>query len=435
MKNEKVCVVGIWHLGSVVSACLADLGYTVVGMDQDANKVADLNKGIPPVFEPGLAELVRSNVDSRRLSYTTDLGYAVAGSDYVLITFDTSVDADDNVDLSEIFDTAIKLCPHIDNDTAIIVSSQVPVGTSEKIESLIKQNSPHLRFTIAYSPENLRLGQAIEYFKNPDRIVIGANSDAALDKAEALLSVVNAPKLRMNMRSAEMAKHALNCFLATSISFANEIAGLCDESGADATKVAAALQSDARIGSRIPLLPGLGFSGGTLARDLKVLKSIGEKVRYETTLINSVLAVNQRQMRLVTKKLEKVYGSVSNLVVGILGLTYKPGTSTLRRSAALEIIRDLVSQGATVKAYDPKASLEEIRAHNEFEFYPDPYEVAKGSDALVIITEWPEFRELDFGMIKSAMRKPVLIDTKNMLDSERMVEQGFRYLGVGRGQT
>jgi UDPglucose 6-dehydrogenase len=435
VRNEKVCVVGIWHLGSVVSACLADLGYTVVGVDQDANKVADLNRGIPPLFEPELAELIRSNISSHRLSYTTNLGCAVTGSNYVLITFDTSVDADDNVDLSEIFDTAIKLSQHIDNGTTIIISSQVPVGTSEKIESLIKQNSPSLRFTIAYSPENLRLGQAIQYYKKPDRIVIGANSDVALDKAEALFSVVNAPKLRMNMRSAEMAKHALNCFLATSISFANEIAGLCDELGADATKVAAALQSDARIGNRIPLLPGLGFSGGTLARDLKVLKNLGEGARYETTLIDSVLEVNQRQMRLVAKKLEKVYGSVKNLVVGILGLTYKPGTSTLRRSAALEIIQDLVSKGARVKAYDPKASPEEIHSHTEFEFFPDPYEVARDSDALVIITEWPEFKELDFGMIKSAMRKPVLVDTKNMLDSKRMLELGFRYLGVGRGQV
>ena len=427
-------MVGIWHLGSVVSACLADLGYTVVGVDQDASKIANLNKGIPPIFEPGLAELVQSNIDSHRLAYTTDLGYAVAGSDYVLITFDTAVDANDNVDLSEIFDTVIKLCQHIDNDTVIIISSQVPVGISEKVESVIRQNNPSLRFTIAYSPENLRLGQAIQCFKNPDRIVIGANSDLALDKVEALFSVINAPKLRMNMRSAEMAKHALNCFLATSISFANEIAGLCDELGADAVKVAAALQSDTRIGSRIPLLPGLGFSGGTLARDLKVLKNLGEGVRYETTLIDSVLEVNQQQIRLVTKKLEKVYGSVRNLVLGILGLTYKPGTSTLRRSAALEIIQDLVSQGATVKAYDPKASPEEIHSHTEFEFCPNPYEVAKGSDALVIITEWPEFKELDFNMIKSAMRKPVLIDTKNMLDSKRMIEQGFQYLGVGRGQ-
>ena len=372
MKNKKVCVVGIWHLGSVVSACLADLGYTVVGVDQDANNVADLNKGVPPLFEPGLAELVRSNVNSRRLSYTTDLGHAVAGSNYVLITFDTSVDDDDNVELSEIFETASNLCQHLDHDTVIIISSQVPIGTSEKIESLIRQGNPSLRFTVAYSPENLRLGQAIQCFMNPERIVIGANNNSALDRAEALFDVISVPKLRMNLRSAEMTKHALNCFLATSISFANEIAGLCDEVGADAVKVAAALQSDARIGSRLPLLPGLGFSGGTLARDLKVLKNLGEMVRCETTLINGVLEVNQRQMRLVTRKLEKVYGSIRNLVVGVLGLTYKPGTSTLRRSAALGIIQDLVSQGATVKAYDPKASLTEIRSHTEFEFCSDP---------------------------------------------------------------
>jgi UDPglucose 6-dehydrogenase len=434
VKNDKVCVVGIWHLGSVMSACLADLGYTVIGVDQDAKKVTDLNKGVPPLFEPGLAELIQSNIASRKLSYTTNLKDAVAGSNYVLITFDISIDADDNIQLSEIFDITRKLCPDLENDTLIIISSQVPIGTSEKIEALIKQNNPSLRFAIAYSPENLRLGQAIQYFKNPDRIIIGANSDFALDKAEALFSIVNAPKLRMNLRSAEMAKHALNCFLATSISFASEIAGLCDELGADAMKVAAALKSDVRIGSRLPLLPGLGFSGGTLARDLMVLKNLGEKTHCETTLINGVLEINQRQMKLVTKKLEKVYGSVRNRTIGVLGLTYKPGTSTLRRSASLEIIQDLVSQGAMVKAYDPMVSPDEVCLHQEFEFYPNSYEVAKGSDALVIITEWPEFKELDFGFIKSLMKKPVLIDTKNILDSEQMIKLGFQYLGVGRGQ-
>lgn len=432
--TDNVCVVGIWHLGSVVSACLADLGYHVIGVDKDPKKVEDLNNGIPPLFEPGLTELIQTNINQKSLSYTTDMGYAVNGSSYVLITFDTPVDDNDEVDLSEIFDTATELVKYLRNDTTIVVSSQVPVGTCEQIESVIKRGASSLNFGIAYSPENLRLGQAIEVFKNPERIVVGADSSTTLDKVERLFAPVGVPTVRMNLRTAEMTKHALNAFLATSISFANEIANLCDEVGADALKVAEALRSDSRIGSKARLLPGLGFAGGTLARDLKVLKSIGEKHGYEDGLIKAVLEVNHQQNGLVVRKIKKVYGSLKGLTAGILGLTYKPGTSTLRRSAALEIIRDLICEGVKVKAYDPKADLDEVQMHKEFEFYPDPYQVAADADALVIITEWPEFQSLNFDLLKTTMRNPVLIDTNNVLDDEVMASKGFNYFGVGRGQ-
>lgn len=230
-----------------------------------------------------------------------------------------------------------------------------------------------------------------------------------------------------------MTKHAINVLLATCISFANEIASLCDEVGADALKVAEALGSDERIGQQLPLKPGLAFAGGTLARDLKILQSLGDRFGSETYLIDGVLKVNEQQNKQVLRKLGKIYGSVKNLTIGVLGLTYKAGTSTLRRSAALEIIKDLVDNGATVRAYDPKADLEEIRAHKEFKFCTNPYEVSKDSDALVIVTDWPEFRELDFDFIKSVMRRPVLIDAKNMLDSESLIAEGFVYSGIGRG--
>ncbi len=416
------------------SACLADLGCQVIGVDGDAKRVAGLNKGIPPLFEPGLQELITSNINSKRLGYTTDLSRAVKGASDVLVTFDTPVNDRDEIDLSEIFDTANRLAGCLENNTVIIVSSQVPVGTCEEIKSIIKNKNPSLEFDIAYSPENLRLGQAIDCFKRPERIVIGANSNATLERAEALFSIVKAPILRMNLRSAEMTKHALNAFLATSISFGNEIANLCDAVGADALKVATALRTEGRIGSKIPLFPGLGFAGGTLARDLKVLQKVGMENVYEMTLINSVLAVNQRQNGIVVRKLERIYGSVKGLTIGILGLTYKPGTSTLRRSAALEIIKEFVAKGAKVKAYDPKADLKEVKEHVEFEFCDDVYAVAKNSDALVLITEWPDFKQLDYDRLKSAMKKPVFIDTKNLLDNEQMVAKGFSYFGIGRGK-
>ncbi len=433
--NDKVCVIGIWHLGSVFSACLADNGYRVVGVDNALKTIDRLKKGVPPIFEPGLEELIKRNLDSKRLSYTTDLVSALKGAKYILITLDTPVNDRDEVDLSPVLALNPVLAKHMAKGAVIIVSSQVPVGTCGRIKSAILRENPGLDFDIAYSPENLRLGRAIDCFQHPGRIVIGADSEKTLDRVVKFFHVVDAPKVRMNLRTAEMTKHALNAFLATSISFANEIGNLCDELGADAFQVAEALASDERIGPRLPLKPGLAFSGGTLARDLKVLKKLSKELDYPAHLINGVLKVNQKQNRVIIRKLEKICGPLKNLRIGVLGLTYKAGTSTLRRSAAIEIIGDLSRAGAVVKAYDPKASPGEVRRHRGFEFCADPLAVAGGSDALVILTEWPEFKDLDFKAIKSVMRKPVIIDGKNLLDGDNLVKHGFTYSGIGRGRV
>ncbi len=433
-KDNKVCAIGLWHLGAVASACLADLGYFVVGVDTDASRVDKLNNGIPPVFEPGLDELIKANIHSKKLTYTTNLESALRGTTYVLITFDTPVDEQDEVDLTQIFQTSTQLASYLEDDSLVIVSSQVPVGTCEQMRTLVHKANPALCFDIAYSPENLRLGKAIECFKNPGRIVIGADNPSTLDRAEDFFHVIDAPIIRMTLKTAEMSKHALNAFLGMCISFTNEIANLCDELGADALKVTEALHSDERVGKGAPLKPGLGFAGGTIARDLKVLKNLGKRVGYETPLISGILAVNKQQNKLVGRKLDKIYGSVKNLTIGVLGLTYKAGTSTLRRSAALEIIIELTAKGAIVKAYDPKASFDEIKEHHGFEFCPDPYSVAKDSDALVIITAWPEFGQLDFDRLGKLMRRPILIDAQNMLNEKEMTKKGFHYLGVGTGR-
>jgi UDPglucose 6-dehydrogenase len=433
-KDSKVCVIGIWHLGSVYSACLAELGYSVVGVDKNQNRVEDLNKGVPPLFEPKLGELIARNIRLNKLSYTVDLRDALVSAGFVFVAFDTRVDENDEVDLSEVYDAATELAEWLEDGSIVIVSSQVPVGTCEEIRSLIRHERPSLDFDVACVPENLRLGQAIDRFVNPERIVIGADNESTLDRVEKFFSVVNACKVRMNLRSAEMTKHALNAFLATSISFINEIANLCDEVGADSLKVAEALRLDSRIGPKAMLKPGLGFAGGTLARDLTVLQKFGSKAGYETRLINSVLEVNRQQNRMIAGKLRKIYGSLHDLTVGVLGLTYKAGTSTLRRSASLEIIGDLTDGGASVRAYDPKADLNEIQGHREFEFCSDPLTLARGTDALVFVTDWPEFKELDFSRIKSLMKKPVVLDAQNMLDAERLIQMGFIYVGVGRGR-
>ncbi|MEK7281807.1 MAG: UDP-glucose/GDP-mannose dehydrogenase family protein [Chloroflexota bacterium] len=433
LADVKVCVIGTWHLGTVYSACLADLGYSVVGMDSDPERVKKLNQGIPPLFEPGLEDLLSRNLQASRLRYTTEIWEGINGARYILIAYDTPVNERDEVDLSQIWDIAGQLANHIDGSAVIVVSSQVPVGTCSKIKALIAETRPSLKFGIAYCPENLRLGQAIDRFKNPDRLVIGADDARTLGKVEALFSVIPAPKVRIDLRSAEMVKHALNAFLATSISFGNEIANLCDEVGADALKVMAALQLDERIGGKLPLSPGLGFAGGTLARDLKVIKKLGEEAGCATPLIDAVLAVNERQNMVVIRKLEKAYGNLKGLTIGVLGLTYKAGTSTLRRSAAIEIIGELTFRGARVQAYDPRADPEEVAQHREFLFCSDSYRVAEAADALLILTDWPEFKELDFEQVKSLMKKPFILDARNMLDGEALAQKGFIYSGIGRG--
>jgi len=433
LPEEKICVIGLWHLGSVYTACLADLGYSVTGVDSDRDRIDNLAKGIPPLFEPGLAELVAANAKAGRLTFTTELNGAVKGARYVLITIDTPVNDNDEVDLSSVLSTANELAECLEDGSIIVVSSQVPVGTCHCIKALIKEKNPSLDFDIACSPENLRLGKAIGYFKSQDRIVIGADSEATLDAVEKLFSVIPAPKLRMNLKSAEMSKHAINAYLATTISFANELANLCDEVGADALRVAAALKSESRIGPGLPLLPGLGFAGGTLARDLNILRNLGDGHGCDTRLVDAVLEVNKQQNRLVVRKLEKLFGSVEDLNIGILGLTYKVGTSTLRRSAALEIIKDLRRGGAMVKACDPKADLTELKQHREFDYFIEPHDVARNADALVLVTEWPEFKDLDFDLLKSLMRRPVIIDTKNMLYDKQLGKKGFTYIGVGTG--
>ena len=433
VKEGGVCVIGIWHLGAVTAACLADLGYSVVGVDEDLHKVQGLSRGTPPLFEPGLQELMAKNIANGRLSFTSDLAEGLAGASYALITYDTPVDDNDEVDLSGIFAVAEELAGHLESGATVIVSSQVPVGTCEEMAAVVREANPSLDFGIAYTPENLKLGQAIARFMRPEMIVIGTDSAATLQRVERLLAPIQAPRVRVDLRTAEMTKHAINAFLATAITFANEIANLCDEAGADALRVAEALRLDSRIGPGTPLNPGLGFAGGTLARDLKVLRRLSERHGYRGSLISAVLAVNERQNGVAVERLRRALGSFGGLSVGVLGLTYKAGTSTLRRSAALEIIRAIAAGGATVKAHDPKADPEEVRRHDGFTFCDDPYAVADGSDALLLVTNWPQFRELDFPRIRSLMRNPVLLDALNMLDADRMVEAGFRYIGVGRG--
>ena len=416
----------------MTSACLASLGYNVHAFDPDQDHVANLNRGVPPLFEPGLDDLLAENISAGRLQYTTDLEAAVRDAAYILLTFDSPVDEQDEVDLGEIFATCERLAPHVAEGATLVVSSQIPVGTCEELAVAVRDANPEAVFGIAYVPENLRLGQAIERFRQPDMLVIGADSDATAERVEELLSPIEAPKPRVSLRTAEMTKHAINAFLSTSISFINEIGNLCERVGADAVKVGEALRLDKRIGPRAPLRPGLGFAGGTLARDVKALMRLADRHDYEAPLLRGVLAVNDRQNAMVLEKLRQAHGSIEGLTVGVLGLTYKAGTSTVRRSAAMEIVAALLSEGAKVKAFDPKVVVEELPSDLRFESARDPYDATAGSDALLILTDWPEFRTLDFDAIRQSMRQSVLLDANNMLDQEKLTKMGFLYCGMGR---
>jgi UDPglucose 6-dehydrogenase len=430
----KICIIGLWHQGIVGAACLADLGCSVVAADHDTKRIALLNSGKTPLFEPGLDELIEKGLTSGKLSFNSGMAGSVKGCSSVLIMFDTPVNERDESDLSEVFATAAEIAPMLENGVVLYVTAQVPVGTCDRIAQSVRENNPSLSFGIAYSPENLRLGQAIDRFLHPVLPVIGSDDPATLDRLEPLLSLFNVKWERVTLRTAEMTKHALNAFLATSICFANELGNLCDEVGADGRRIAEVLRLEPRIGSKAMLFPGLGFAGGTLARDMQTLKSIGDQSALETPLLDGAWESNCQQNQLVLRKLRKAFPSLANVRATVLGLTYKPDTSTLRRSAALEIIADMAREGMRVSAHDPKADRTEVATHTNFRFFEDVYPAIEGADVLILITPWPEYKSLDFARVRQLMSGPVLIDTANVLDARQLQGLGFKYLDIGRGR-
>ena len=431
---SRVCVIGLWHLGTVSAVGFAELGLEVIGVDDDAMRIERLKSGHPPLFEPGLEDALREQLAAGHLHFTTDYAEALHGARYVVLAIDTPVNDQDEVDLTPVFGAAETMASWLKPEAVVIVSSQVPVGTCERLVRMIGAADPARPFGLACVPENLRLGSALDCFRHPSMVVIGAEQRRTQDRVEALYEPLPAPKMRMSLRSAEMTKHAINAYLATCVSYINELANLCDAAGANAEQVAAALQLDGRVSPHAPLRPGgVGFAGATLARDLRVLQALGRSTRHPTHLVDAVLAVNQEQRRLVARRLKSIFGSLAGLTIGLFGLTYKPGTSTLRRSAALEIAQALHAGGARVKGYDPKADAEELRGEEAIEVCARPEDAASQSDALVIVTGWPEFRQLDFSGLGKLMRNRIVIDAGNLLDGERMRALGFAYCDVGRG--
>jgi len=428
----RICVVGAWHQAAVLSACFADLGYEVCGVGDDANAIIKLKAGSPPLPEPGLDVILNRNLAPGHLRFTLDYREAIADTDFVFLSHDTRVDDQDCPHLDEVFESAKQAAAAASRDMVVCVTAQVPVGTCERIGMLMRDHAPSSRFDVVYVPEFLRLGTAIQSFLEPDRILIGADDRCVAERVAQLYAPLGCPVLIMSVRSAEMAKHASNAFLAASISFINEIADLCEEVGADVLDVAAGMRLDRRIGPQAFLKAGPGFAGGTLARDIRVLQRLSRDHSRPVPLLDGVMVTNSNRSRLVRLHLEDCFGSVAGLEVGVLGLTYKPGTNTLRRSIALDIISDLASSQVRIKAFDPLATLADIGELPPFRFCRDAYAAAEGTDALVMVTEWPEFKRLDFARIRNSMRRQVLIDLRNLLDPAGMAKLGFTYYGTGR---
>ena len=428
----KICVYGLWHLGTVTSACLAALGYKVKGISHDGSVVTNLNQGKAPLFEPGLDELVSKHLNTGNLQFSSDLEKALDGSDFFILAVDTPINEHDEVDLSSLYSIIREAAKVLSDNVTIIVSSQVPIGTCDEFIRLITSINPTLKFELVCVPENLRLGRAIERFMSPDMIVMGSQNNIPSGKARSLFAPLESKIVEVDLKTAEMSKHVINTYLGTMISLANEVANLSDEIGADGRKVLEILSLDRRVSPEAPLKPGLGFGGGTLARDLMVLSNLGRLTEVELNLIEGVISVNQNQNIRVASKLKRFYESLEGLTIGVYGLSYKSGTSSIRRSPALEIIKYLTDQGVSIKAYDPKLTKEDLDSYADlFEFFSDPYSVASGSHAIVFVTDWPEFSQLDFPRIKASMLYPVLLDGLNMLVPENLRELGFMYQGVG----
>lgn len=428
----KVAVLGCWHLGSVTAACLAAAGHDVAGYDPDATAIAGLESGRPPIGEPGLAELVAAGTAAGRLRFTTDLAAAVAGADIVWVAFDTPVDDEDRADVDSVVNHVTAAFPHLADGAIVLSSSQLPVGSVARLERAWAELPGTRRVAFACSPENLRLGKAIEVFTKPDRVIIGARTAEARARLTALFAPITDRLEWMSVESAEMTKHAINAFLATSVTFINEIAALCEQSGADAKEVERGLKTEKRIGPYAYLGPGAAFAGGTLARDVVFLKALGQATDRPTPLMDGVESSNREHRNWARRRLSSLLGSVTGRTVAVWGLTYKPGTDTLRRSTAIELCRWLLQQGAIVRVHDPAVAdlpADLAAAHRS----ATPEDAADGADALVVATEWPHYRQADVAALAARMASPVVVDANRFLAGTVGADRRFTLVSVGAG--
>ena len=430
-----ISVIGTGYVGLVTGACFAEFGLTVTCMDTDARRIAKLEKGEVPFYEPGLTELVAKGLRENRLAFTTDIGKAVEQALVIFIAVGTPSRTDGSADLSYVEEVGRGIARHMTGYKVIATKSTVPVGTGEKIREVIRkqQSEPH-RFDIVSNPEFLREGSAIEDFLRPNRVVLGADSPQAVAIMKDLyrpLYLLETPFVVTDIPTAEMIKYASNAFLATKVSFINEIANLCELVEADVQVVAKAMGLDGRIGSKF-LHAGPGFGGSCFPKDLAALIETGDRAGYKMEIAGAAARVNERQRVLMVNKIRETLGGLRGKTVGLLGLSFKPNTNDLREAPAVTIAEHLLAEGAEVRVYDPTALEEGAKVLRGGIPCTDAYDAARGADALVLVTEWNQFRNLDFDRIKTALRRPVFIDLRNVYEPDRIAALGFHYVSVGR---
>jgi len=427
----KICVYGLWHLGTVIASCLAEAGFDTVGLDPDPVVIEGLCRGNPPLFEPGLAELVGAGLASEKLSFTAERAAALAGADIVWVAFDTPVDEEDRADAEWVNSRVAELFPLLGDGTVVLISSQLPVGNTEALRTRYAA-AVDGRVAFAYSPENLRLGAALERFRKPERIVIGVRDDTARGPLTAVLARFSDQLLWMSVESAEMVKHAINAFLATCIVFTNEVSALCETVGADAYDVERGLRSEPRIGLKAYVRPGPAFGGGTLARDLQFLGALAARNDLTLPLLRAALPSNDEHRRWAVRRLERALGDLTGKTVALWGLAYKADTDSLRRSLAIDLCRWLVRAGARVRAYDPKVAVLPKDLASTVVLAPTMEAALDGADGLVVATEWNDFRAIDSDSLVARMRCRLVIDPHRFLERQFGSDHRISYVIPGR---
>jgi UDPglucose 6-dehydrogenase len=431
---RRICVVGVGYVGLVTGACFADLGNQVICLDIAAERIEKLARGEMPIYEPGLEEIVSRNVAAGRLAFTTEYAQAVRGAHFIFIAVNTPPSPDGEADLQYVRTAAESISGVLSEYAIIVNKSTVPVGTGDAVAEILQAHGKKVGtdFDIVSNPEFLAEGSAVTDFMQPDRVVLGGTNPEAAEKVAQLYLPLRCTIMTTDLRTAEMIKYASNAFLATRVSFINEIATICEKVGADVKEVAAGMGMDRRIG-RAFLNAGIGYGGSCFPKDVKALTWMAEINGCHPQLLRSVMEIN-RDMRLqVLVKLRELTGSVRGKTIGLLGLAFKPNTDDVREAASLEIIRLLQKEGARIRAYDPVAMPGARSTLKDVTFCSDAYSTAEGTDALVLVTEWNEFKQLDMGRIAASMKQKNLVDGRNIYEPDQIRELGFQYRGVGRG--
>ncbi len=428
---SRVTVIGAGYVGLTTAACLADLGNAVAVIEIDAAKVRSLRRHKVPFYEPGLQEVVERNARAGRLFFTTEYRVGLAETEYVFIAVGTPSDAGGQADLTAVESAAASIAEHVDWPIIVVNKSTVPIGTADLVGKIFERLNGHARVDVVSNPEFLREGSALFDFMNPDRVVIGTVDREVGERVAKLYQTLAAPVLITDLYSAEMIKYASNAFLATRISFINEIARICERVDADAKVVAAGMGLDKRIGPQF-LDAGIGYGGSCFPKDVSALAAIAKHYDYHPELLHAVMDINRDQRLVAVEKVKQCLGTIRGQVIGLLGIAFKPNTDDIREAPSIEIAKALVEQGAKVRAYDPAATERARAVLPDLDYRKDAYAVARGADALIVVTEWNEFRQLDLPRLKRTMRRPVVVDGRNIYDPKQMREMGFVYRGIGR---